>query len=83
MTTPELQLVQTPVSSLRMDKVADINVIFSLDYMVLKAGAGAAADASQDLHSAVCTQQTQPASQPGPTCHGGQGRPRQVCKCLP
>lgn len=52
MTTPELQLVQTPVSSLRMDKVADIHVIFSLDYMVLKAGAGAAADASQDLHSA-------------------------------
>lgn len=28
---------------------------FFLEYMELKAGAAAAADASQDLHSAVCT----------------------------
>lgn len=61
--------------------MVDIHVIFSLEYMDLKAGAGAA-DASQDLHPAVCTQQTQPASQPGPTHRGGQGRLRQACKRL-
>lgn len=30
-------------------------LFFSVEYMEPKAGAAAAADASQDLHSAVCT----------------------------